>query len=104
MVRKMPMNSLLNAIQNIDSNSFLVGLFRIHIQSKTICNKHQHIDTIDETTTFLPLPIPDMEPYAQNNIMLADLIKDFCQEDELNGQYYCQKCNIECMSLIRTDF
>jgi ubiquitin C-terminal hydrolase len=91
------MNSLLNAIQNVGSNSFLVNLFQIHIQSKTTCNERQHIDTTDETTTFLPLPIPDMKPYDNTNILLEDLIKDFCREDELDGQYYCQKCNI-CLS------
>ncbi len=91
------MNSLLNAIQTIDSNSFPVNLFQIQIQSKTTCNKHQHFDTTDEITTFLPLPIPQTKPYSHTNVLLEDLIKDFTQEDELNGQYYCQKCNI-CLS------
>ncbi len=86
------MNSLLNAIQNVDPDSFLVNLFRIHIQSKTTCNKHQHVDLTNETITFLPLPIPQMEPNDHTNVLLEDLIKDFCQEDELNGQYYCQEC------------
>jgi len=91
------MNSLLNSIQTIDSNSFLVNLFRIHVQSKTICNKNEHVDTIDETITFLPLPIPQMKSSNHTNIFLEDLIKDFCQEDELSGEYYCQKCET-CLS------
>jgi ubiquitin C-terminal hydrolase len=91
------MNSLLNGIQTIDSNSFLVNLFRIHIQSKTTCNTNEHVDTIDETITFLPLPIPQMKSSDHTNIFLEDLIKDFCQEDELTGEYYCQKCKT-CLS------
>jgi len=91
------MNSLLNAIQNVDSNSFLVNLFRICTQSTTTCNKKQHVDTIDEITTFLPLPLPPMEPYGDTTLILEDLIADFCQEDELTGQYYCQKCDL-CLS------
>ena len=88
------MNSLLNAIQNVDPNLYLVNLFQIHTQSKTICSKKQHVDTTDEIITFLPLPIPDMKSHDHSNdFLLEDLIQDFCQEDELTGQYYCQQCN-----------
>ena len=86
------MNSLLNAIQVVDSSSFLVDLFRIHTQSKTTCNKCQYVDTTNETTTFLPLPIPQLRSHVCTQILLHDLINDFCQEDELDGQYYCQRC------------
>jgi ubiquitin C-terminal hydrolase len=91
------MNSLLNAIQNVDSNSFLVNLFQINTQSKTTCNKHQHADIIDEITTFLPLPLPQIEPNRPTTLILENLIADFCEEDELTGQYYCQKCD-QCLS------
>ncbi|CAF2516478.1 unnamed protein product [Rotaria sp. Silwood2] len=88
------MNSLLNAIETVDSNSFLINLFRIHTQSIATCNKCQHFDIIDETTTFLPLPIPEFKFYDEKKVLLEDLIKDFCQEDPLDGQYYCHKCKI----------
>ncbi|CAF3401902.1 unnamed protein product [Rotaria sp. Silwood1] len=88
------MNSLLNAIQIVDSNSFIINLFRIHNQSIATCNKCQHSNITDETTTFLSLPIPEFKFDDQKKVLLEDLIKDFCQEDELNGQYYCHKCEM----------
>ncbi|CAF0866410.1 unnamed protein product [Rotaria sordida] len=88
------LNSLLNAIETVDSNSFLINLFRIHTQSMATCNKCQHCDIINETITFLPLSIPEFKFDDQKKILLEDLIKDFCQEDELDGQYYCHKCKI----------
>jgi ubiquitin C-terminal hydrolase len=91
------LNSLLNAIQTVDPSSFLVELFRIHTQSKTTCNGCQFIYNTNETTTFLPLPIPQVKSYDHNKVLLEDLIEDFCLEDELNGQYYCQNCD-KCQS------
>jgi len=86
------MNNLLNALQKVDSTSFFVNLFQIHTQSKATCNKCRNVDTTDETTTFLPLPIPHLKSHDNTKVLLKDLIKDFCQEDALDGQYYCQKC------------
>ena len=91
------MNCLLNAIQDVDPKSYLVNLFQIHTESKTICNKKQHVDITNESITFLPLPLPDMKSHAGSSVLLQDLIRDFCQEDELTGQYYCQSCD-ECLS------
>ena len=93
------MNSLLNAIQNVDPDSFLVQLFQINTQSKTTCSKHQHVDTIDEITTFLPLPLPlpELDSHNSKTLKLENLIADFCEENELEGQYYCQKCD-QCLS------
>ncbi|CAF5097919.1 unnamed protein product, partial [Rotaria sp. Silwood1] len=88
------MNSLLNAIQIVDSNSFIINLFRIHTQSIATCNRGQHPNITDEITTFLSLPIPEFKFDDQKKVLLEDLIKDFCQEDELSGQYYCHKCEM----------
>jgi ubiquitin C-terminal hydrolase len=86
------MNTLLNALQKVDSTSFFVNLFQIHTQSKATCNKCQNVDMTEETTTFLPLSIPHLKPHDNTKVLLKDLIKDFCQEDALDGQYYCQNC------------
>ena len=91
------MNSLLNAIQNVDSDSFLVKLFQINTESRATCSKRQHVDTIDEITTFLPLPLPQAESCGPTTLVLKDLIADFCEENELTGQYYCQNCD-QCLS------
>ena len=88
------MNSFLNAIEAVDSNSFLVNLFRIHTKSKVTCNECQHVDITDEKLTFLPLPVPEIKSLNYKKVLLEDLIKDFCQEDELEGQYYCQQCQM----------
>lgn len=90
------MNTLLNVIEIVDPNSFIINLFRINTQSRTICSKHQHVDTINELTNFLPLPIPEMKSRGHTRVFLGDLIRDFCQEDDLDGTYYCHRCN-ECM-------
>ncbi|CAF2516441.1 unnamed protein product [Rotaria sp. Silwood2] len=86
------MNTLLNAIQTADSNSFITKLFRIHTQPMATCNEYQYSDITDETTTFLLPPIPEFKFDNRKHVLLEDLIKDFCQEYELDGQYYCHKC------------
>ncbi|CAF2108142.1 unnamed protein product [Rotaria magnacalcarata] len=86
------MNSLLNAIGAVDSSSEFVKLFRIHTKSLVTCSKCQQTDNTDETTTFLPLTIPERISYDDDNILLEHLIRDFCQEDELDGEYYCYRC------------
>lgn len=87
------MNSFLNAVENVDPNSFIVDIFRITTESKTICQKHQHIDMINETTTFLSLPLSEIESCNLTSIPLEDLIREFSQENDLNGTYYCHQCN-----------
>ncbi|CAF3399485.1 unnamed protein product [Rotaria socialis] len=86
------MNSLINAIEVVDSSSTFVKLFQIHTRSLATCNNCKQTDTTDETTTFLPLAIPERMPYDDGNILLEDLIRDFCQENELDGEYYCYRC------------
>lgn len=87
------MNSLLNAIASVDPSSPLVSLFRIHTQSTIIGNSCLHRDTTTGSTTFLSLPLPELGLFAQTKISLVDLIKDFCQEEEMVGDYYCQSCH-----------
>ncbi|UJR16171.1 hypothetical protein I4U23_003081 [Adineta vaga] len=86
------MNSLLNTLQAADSTSFLTNHFQIHTQSETTGKKCEHIDFTNETTTFLPLSIPELKPNDHIRLSLVDLIRDFCQEDTLDGDYYCQTC------------
>ena len=86
------MNSLLNAIQSADSTSFITHLFRIHIQSTVIGNVCEHSDTNEGFTTFLSLPIPRIKSTDSTAIYLQDLIRDFCQEEEMSGDYYCHSC------------
>ncbi|CAF0737118.1 unnamed protein product [Adineta steineri] len=86
------MNVLLTELQTADSTSFFTDLFQIHTQSKTTCDKCQHHDSIEETSTFLPLPVPQLKSHNDAKVLLEDLISDFCQEDSLDGQYYCQNC------------
>ncbi|CAF0789747.1 unnamed protein product [Adineta steineri] len=86
------MNFLLTELQTVGSTSFFTDLFQIHTQSKTTCDKCQHHDSIEETSTFLPLPVPQLKSHDDAEVFLEDLISDFCQEDSLDGQYYCQKC------------
>ncbi|CAF5167772.1 unnamed protein product, partial [Rotaria magnacalcarata] len=71
------MNSLLNAIGAVDSSSEFVKLFRIHTKSLVTCSKCQQTDNTDETTTFLPLTIPERISYDDDNILLEHLIRDF---------------------------
>ncbi len=48
----------------------------------------------NQTKTFLPLSITHLKPHDNTKVLLKDLIKDFCHEDALDGQYYCQNCEI----------
>ncbi|CAF1210908.1 unnamed protein product [Adineta ricciae] len=52
------------------------------------CNS---IDVTDETSTFLPLPLPKKSQTIKE-ILLEDLINDYCLEQPLDGLYYCHSC------------
>ena len=86
------MNSLLNAMESANSTAFPGSLFRIHTASTVTCSKSEHSDTTNETTSFLSLPIPRKESHDRKKVSLDGLIQDFCQEEEMNGDYYCQQC------------
>ena len=85
------MNSLLNALERTNSASIIADLFHIHTKSQVTCLACHFIDTTDEITTFLPLPLP-RKTSSKNDILLEDLIKDYCLEDNLDGLYYCHNC------------
>ena len=87
------MNSLLNAVESTDPSSILVSLFRIHTQSTVMGNGCSHRDTADGTTTFLSLPLPELESFDRIKVSLVSLIEDFCREEEMDGDYYCQSCH-----------
>jgi ubiquitin carboxyl-terminal hydrolase 8 len=85
------MNSLLNALERTHCASIITKLFHIHTQSQVTCRGCTSIDTTDETTTFLPLPLPRKTSYHEE-ILLENLINDYCLEDNLDGSYYCHSC------------
>ena len=87
------MNSLLNAFESIEPSSFLASLFRINTQSTVIGNFCQHRHATEGTTTFLSLPMPDIRSSNHREIPLEGLIKDFCQVEDMVGDYYCQQCH-----------
>jgi ubiquitin carboxyl-terminal hydrolase 8 len=85
------MNSLLNALHTANPTSGIIELFHICTQSQVICGGCEDIDLADEVTTFLPLPLP-REVLDDKEILLDDLIDDYCREDNLDGFYYCHSC------------
>jgi ubiquitin C-terminal hydrolase len=95
------MNSLLNALDASDSTSSLTDLCRIHTQSQVTCTGCHFVDIVDETTTFLSLPLSE-KTLSQTEISLEDLIDDFCREVALDGSYYCLSCNNTTEALQKT--
>ncbi|CAF0973393.1 unnamed protein product [Rotaria sordida] len=85
------MNSLLNALERTNSISIITNLFHIHTQSQVTCTTCNFIDITNEITTFLPLSLPRKTLYNKE-ILLENLINDFCLENNLNGLYYCHSC------------
>ena len=55
------------------------------------CLSCNTIDHTDEITTFLPLPLPQ-KTSSKTHILLKNLINDYCLEENLDGLYYCNKC------------
>ncbi|CAF3770433.1 unnamed protein product [Rotaria socialis] len=87
------LNSLLNALERTKSISIIADLFHIHTKSQVTCTGCNFIDMTDEITTFLPLPLPLPKRNLFNNeILLENLIQDFCLEENLDGLYYCNSC------------
>ncbi|UJR25654.1 hypothetical protein I4U23_007005 [Adineta vaga] len=86
------MNSLLNALEQSNFAPIISKLFHTHMQSQVTCLGCKSINTTDETTTFLPLPLP-RETSSIKEILLEDLINDYRSEENLDGLYYCQSCS-----------
>ena len=85
------MNSLLNALEKTNSTSIITNLFHIHTQSQVTCLGCNFTENTDESTTFLPLPLP-RKTLSNKEIPLENLIADYCSEDDVDGSYYCQSC------------
>ncbi len=89
------MNSLLNALhselkENDSSEeqpSIVTDLFRIRTESGVTCLHCGTYDPTEETTYCLPLPLGD-----ESIVSLETLVRDFVKEEQLDGQYYCSKC------------
>ena len=86
------MNFLLNAVQAVDSPSFPIELFHVRTQSTVTGNACEHTNSVDEVSTFLSLPVPDTESIQRTGANLSTLIKHFCQENDMDSEYYCQSC------------
>lgn len=86
------MNSLLNALHTANPTMGIIDLFQIHTLSQVTCGGCSAIDDTKEITTFLPLPLSN-ENINHKQVLLEDLIRDFCQEDNLDGIYYCHLCS-----------
>ncbi|CAF1038403.1 unnamed protein product [Didymodactylos carnosus] len=92
------MNALVNALHNelqiSKSSTIIEELFHIQTQSRVTCCSCKTADTTTERTAFLPLllPLPKLHP-QQNCLLLEDLLSFFFEEDTLDGDYYCQKCD-----------
>jgi ubiquitin C-terminal hydrolase len=86
------MNTLLNIIERTNVTSIIHDLFHIHTQSQVTCTPCHFTDKTDETMTFLPLPLPRKTSSNHTEILLEDLINDYCLEDNLDGLYYCHSC------------
>ena len=86
------MNSLLNALDAANPRPDIVDLFHIRTQSQVTCFGCSAVDVTKEVTTFLPLPLPN-ENSNPKEILLENLIDDFSQEDDLDGDYYCHSCD-----------
>ena len=89
------MNSLLNALHSElkengsseEQSSIVTDLFRIPTESGVTCLTCGMYDPIEETTYCLPLPLGD-----ESSVSLETLLGDFLKEEQLDGEYYCSKC------------
>jgi ubiquitin C-terminal hydrolase len=86
------MNTLLNILERASSSLIIPNLFHIRVQSQVTCAGCNFPDITDEITTFLPLPLPK-QTLNTKEISLENLIHDYCLEDNLDGLYYCHRCN-----------
>lgn len=87
-------NTLLNAMDAegaVDHNgeSIIHRIFSISTESQVVCSCCQEPDYLNEMTTFLSLPLRD----GPNTLSLVDLFDDFVREKQLDGKYYCPKCD-----------
>jgi ubiquitin carboxyl-terminal hydrolase 8 len=86
------MNSLLNALHTANPKLGIIDLFQVHTQSQVTCGGCSAIDFTNEVTTFLPLPMSNENP-NHKQVELEKLISDYCQDDHLDGIYYCHTCS-----------
>ncbi|CAF0903814.1 unnamed protein product, partial [Didymodactylos carnosus] len=93
-------NSLLDALHKElkdDSNeSIVTQLFSIKTRSTVTCSHCFMPDPNDQSSNFLPLPLPPssfMSGKHAKQLTLEYLLDDFFKEADLDGDYYCAMCN-----------
>ncbi|CAF1208297.1 unnamed protein product [Adineta ricciae] len=85
------MNLLISALEKTNFASAISKLLHLHTRSQITCLGCNSIVVTDETSTFLPLPLPKKSQTIKE-ILLEDFINDYCLEQPFDRLYHCHSC------------